>query len=69
MQKRYFGSMPTGETVTLVTKYGLQKKITLRKTVTKKCSTPRQICIKCTASVIHKNSKSYALKVCEGCLE
>ncbi len=56
-----------GAEVTMQDKFGNEKKIRLRKSVPKKCSTPRQICIKCTVSVIHKNSKNYDLKICEDC--
>lgn len=64
---RFPRKQPTGEVVTLVTESGREKKIRLRSTVPKKCSSPRQICIKCTVQTIHKNSKNYDSKICEKC--
>lgn len=37
------------------------------KKIPKKCSTPRQICVKCLISVIRKNDKNYASKICKEC--
>lgn len=39
----------------------------LHKNVPGKCSTPRQICIRCKKTRIHKLSRLYDLKVCEAC--
>lgn len=37
------------------------------KTIPKKCSTPRRICLVCQKNSIHKLSKNYDSKVCSDC--
>lgn len=38
-----------------------------RRTVPKRCSRPRRICIVCRRAVIHKNDRQYELKICKAC--
>lgn len=61
-----FRRLPQGAQVTLVLENGFEKKFRLRKSVPKKCSRPRQLCIVCL-KVIHKNSKNFLTKICKDC--
>lgn len=46
---------------------GRSKPFHIRKTVPRKCSSPKRICIVCKTKAIHKNDQQYEKKICFSC--
>lgn len=63
-----FGKKPRqGRIVKYVNRHGHLAKLQLHKSIPRHCSVPRQVCIKCLVSVIHKNDSNYQKKICKPC--